>query len=426
MSNFNDIIQQKVSPFLGKVSKNPGVISITNGVLGTMPLTLGTALIAVAVNFPVPAWTNWLAATGLDVQAKAIITGSSELTGLFLAFLIAYSYSKLKGSDGITGGVLALGSFLMLAPQKIKLQDGSAIDGFSKSYLGSNGIFVAMIIAILIASLYCYLDKKGLVIKLPDSVPEMVTRSLGPTFIAMIIFTIVFIIRASISYTSFGNIFDVINILIGKPIVNFGSGPWALVAVMMLVNLIWFFGIHPNTILSVYVPVIISATMGNIAAFQAGQPMPYLVFAAISMLVNIGGAGNTLALSIDMLLFSKSERYKTLSKLAIIPNLFNINEPVIFGTPIIFNPIYFVPMVITPLANALVGFAFIKLGAFNSLNPVIQLPWTTPIPIAALISTGIMAALAVCCAIAVSALIYFPFYKYADNLAYKEEQRGNV
>ncbi len=422
MSKLNSILEEKVTPMLGKFSQNAGIVSITNGMLGTMPLTLGTALIAVAVNFPVPAWTNWLAATGLDVQAKAIITGSSELTGLFLAFLIAYNYSKLKGADAMTGGILALGTFLMLAPQKIKLPDGSFVDGFSKSYLGSNGIFVAMIIGLLIASLYSSLNKKGLVIKLPDSVPEMVTRSLSPTFIAMIIFAIVFVIRVLVSYTSFGNVFDMVNILIGKPVMNFGSSPWALVAVMTLVNLIWFFGIHPNSILGVYIPVLMSATMGNIAAFQAGEAMPYFLFAVISLVVNIGGAGNTLALAIDMVLFSKSKRYKTLSKLAIIPNLFNINEPMIFGTPIIFNPVYFVPMVTTPLANALVGLLFFKLGAFNSLNPVVQLPWTTPLPIVGLITAGIMAAVAICCAIAISALIYFPFFKYADNKAYKEEQ----
>jgi PTS system cellobiose-specific IIC component len=422
MSNFQATIEQKVVPVMSKISSNHVIMSITAGMMATMPLTLGTSIVAIIANFPITAWTNWLATTGINVHTSAVIGGTTELLGLFLAFIIAYNYGKLKGSNPMTAGVLSLGSFLILMPQKYKLPDGKMINVLQKTYLGSSGIFVAMFTAILVAALYSYLDKKGFVIKLPESVPEMVSKSLGPTFIAMIMFMVILFVRIGFGYTSYGNIFDFINSTIAKPIMYIGTSTVALIVIYSLGNLFWCFGIHPSSLLSVLTPVFMTAITTNIADFQGGKSLTYLAFMIVYFFVMLGGTGSTLGLAIDMVLFSKSERYKSLGKLAIIPNIFNINEPLIFGTPIIFNPIFMLPMTLAPVILGSIGLFLVKLGVYNTFNPTIKMPWTMPAPITHLLNTGVLASLGVCFAIVISALLYYPFFKYADKQALKEEQ----
>ena len=421
MSNFSQTFEQKITPIMGKISANKVITALTRGMMAVMPISLGTCLIAIIGNLPIPAWTNWLASLGITPHINAVIGGTTELFALFIAFTIAYNYGKLEKVDGMTVGVLSLASYLVLMPQKIKISDEKILDALSKNYLGSSGIFGAMIIAILVSILYCYLNRKGIVIKLPDSVPEMVTKSLEPTFIAMIIFAIVFLVRIGFASTSYGNIFDCINTVVGKPMMYFGASPYAVIGTYIITNLFWCFGIHPNTLGSVYLPVVMTAIMGNIGAYQAGQPLPYLEFGALGHYLLIGGTGCTLGLVIDMVLFAKSERFKSLGKLSIIPSFFNINEPIIFGAPIIFNPIFMVPMVLSSVVSGGVGLLFVKLGAYNTFNPVAQFPFTLPFPINALLSTGIMAFVGVCCGIVATAVLYYPFFKFADKQALKEE-----
>lgn len=423
MSNISKTIEEKVMPVMGKMSENNAIKALTVGMMATMPLTLGTCLIAIAVNFPIKAWTNWLAKTGIDVHMNAVINGTTQIIALYIVFAIAYNYAKNKRHDGMTAGMMALGSFIVLMPQQLKMGK-VAIFALTKDYLGSTAIFGGMIIALLIAQLFCFLDEKGLVLKMPDSVPEMVSKSLSPTFIAVIVFAVVFLVRVGFAATPYGNIFDFITKTVGGPIMQFGASPWSVIVVFTLINFFWFFGIHPNTILSVYMPVLITAGTANVGAFQAGKPLPYFTFSAIAAYISLGGAGSTLGLAISMFIGAKSERFKAMGKLAIVPSIFNINEPLIFGTPIIFNPIFFIPMILSTPVGCAIGAIFIKLGAHAKMNPTIQLPWTMPSPVGAAISTGIFAALGICCAIAAVTLLYFPFFKYADKQALKEEQAG--
>ncbi|MGG0824741.1 PTS transporter subunit EIIC [Paenibacillus turicensis] len=420
--SWKDTIEQKVVPATAKISSNKVIMTLTASMMATMPLTLGTSIIAIIANFPIPAWTSWLAANGINAHADAVISGTTQILALFLAFIIGYNYAKLKGFNAMTSGVLSLGSFIILMPQTYALPDGKVIKVLQSSYLGSSGIFVAMLTGILIAVLYCFLEKKGFVIKFPDSVPDMISKALSPTFIAMIVFIVIFFVRIAFGMTSYGNIFDCINTLVAKPVMNFGSSPISLIIIYSIGNLFWCFGVHPSPILSPYVPVFITAMTGNIEAFQAGEPLPYLMFAVVSVYVMLGGTGCTLGLAFDMTFFSKSKRFKSLGKLTLIPNIFNINEPIIFGAPIIFNPIFMIPMTLSSVLTGSIGMLLVKLGAFNTLNPLIKMPWIMPAPITALIQTGVFAALGAIVAIIATAVLYYPFFRYADKMALREEQ----
>lgn len=421
MSGFRSYIEEKVIPATTKLSGNKVIKSLTSAMMATMPLTLGTSIIAIIGNFPVASWTKFLAEIGVADDTSAIIAGTTSILAIFLSFLVAYYYAQFNNKNAITSGVLGLGAYLALMPQNMALEDGKILNVLQKSYLGSAGIFVAMLTGILVAGLYCFLEDKGFVIKFPESVPEMISKSLSPTFIAMIMFLVIFIVRAGFGMTSYGNVFDFINKVVAAPIMSFGSTPLALITIYAIGNLFWCFGIHPSALLSVYIPVFMTAMTGNIEAFQAGQPLPYLAFIIVYFYIMMGGTGSTLGLAFDMLFFSKSERFKALGKLAIVPNLFNINEPIIFGAPIIFNPVFMIPMVLVPFLNGGLALLWVKLGFYANFNPAIKMPWTMPAPVNELMRAGVWAAVAAIVTIIATAILYYPFFKYADKMACKEE-----
>jgi PTS system, lactose/cellobiose family IIC component len=414
-------VDEKIVPFAQKIGENKVIQALQGGFMSTMPLTLGVCMIAILVNLPIPAWSTWLVETGIDVQMKAVMKAAMEMSALFLSFMIGYFNAHHRKSSGITGGLISMGAFLALIPHTITVEAG-IFDGISFDYLGSSGIFGSMVVAIAISSLFVFLERKGIVVKLPSSVPPMVSQSLSPTFIAIIIFTVVLFVRIGFSFTTYGNLFDFINQTIGSIVLSLGSSIGAGVAFWFLVHLMWFFGIHPNTLISLYIPVLAAVGLANREAFNAGLALPYLSFSAIMAFAQVGGTGNTLGLAIMLPFIAKSERYKALGKLSLGPGIFNINEPLLFGLPMMLNPIFFIPMVTTPLVNCAIGFAAYKIGIFNTVNPTISLPWITPAPITSLIGTGIGAMITAIIVIVVDALIYFPFVAKADKLAYAEEQ----
>lgn len=425
-----DRIADAAMPILSKVANNKAIQAIQNGAMATMPLTLGTCVIAVLYNLPFEAVQNLWTSTGIGTHMNEVIAVTMSLTGVYMSMMIGYYNAHLRGKNGVTGAIITLGSFLALMPHEIAYttEDGvsGVVSGLATSYLGSNGVFAGMILALCITGLYVWLDKKGLVVKLPDSVPPNVSASMAPTFSAMIIFTLILVIRVVFGMTSYGNYFDFINGVIGTPIMSLGSTPGAIITVSMLAAACWFFGIHPNTVIMIYYPVMMTLSTQNTEAFLAGEALPNLMFVGLFAYYALGGTGNTLGLALIMPFTAKSERYKALGKLAIGPGIFNINEPLVFGLPIMMNPIYFIPLVGSALANCLLGLLFFKLGVYNTLNPTVSMPWVTPAFITPFFTIGILGVLCACVAIAMDALIYFPFYKKADQMAYEEEQAASA
>ncbi|AMC92692.1 hypothetical protein AOC36_01410 [Erysipelothrix larvae] len=422
MSGIGQFVDEKIVPFAAKISENTVVKAIQYGAMATMPLTLGVSLLAILLNLPFEAWTTWLTTNGIDVHLAATIKVTMEIAALYMSFMIGYNNTALRGRSGVTGGIISLAAFLILAPQTIAY-DGGVVAGLNFDYLGSNGIFGGMIVAVIISSLFVYLDKKGIVVKLPESVPPMVSQSLSPTFIAIIIFTGVFFVRVGFGMTQYGNFYDFITTVLGQPIVNLGTSLPSVLALLVLINVFWFFGIHPMTLLSVYMPVLMTVGQANLTAFMAGETMPYLAFSASFAFYAVGGTGNTLGLALIIPFIAKSERYKALGKLSVGPSLFNINEPFIFGLPIMLNPLFLTPMVATSIVNTLLGYLAYTLGVFNTLNPTISLPWIMPAFITPFFTIGFAGVLTVVLIIVVDALIYYPFFRKADNLAYEEENQ---
>jgi len=354
-----------------------------------------------------------------------LLAATSTLTALYISFAIAYHFGKNEGANGLMTGILSVASFLVLMPQVIQADPYGeyVVAGLARNFLGSDGVFVAMLNALFIGRVYTWLMSKNLKLKLPEGVPPMVAESLSPTFVSMILFAVVLAIRVLVSLTPQGNVFALLNATVGGLVVNFGGSPWAGVAVFTLIAFGWFFGIHPTAMMSVYIPVMMTVGLANTEAFLAGEAMPHLHFSAMMGIIAVGGTGGTLGLSF-LMLRAKSAHFKAIGKVAVIPGLFNINEPFLFGVPLMLNPIFLVPMVANVAVAGVVVTIFYQIGAYNSMNPTVSMPWIMPAPIGAFFVGGWGMALAILTVIVAQAALYLPFFIIADRRALAEEKKA--
>jgi PTS system cellobiose-specific IIC component len=260
---------------------------------------------------------------------------------------------------------------------------------------------------------------------MPDSVPSNVARSftaLIPAFFVIVIFDL---IRIGFSFTAYDTAQAFIFQILQTPLTALGSSLPATIVVLLFEGLLWSFGIHGSNIVgAVMQPIWLSLTADNAAAFSAHEALPHIVnYQFYSNFIKVGGAGGTLGLAILCVFVAKSAQFKTLGKLAIAPGIFNINEPLIFGIPIVLNPVMMIPFIITPVVLAIVAYFAMATGLVDFTNGT-NLPWTTPPIVSGFLLNGWRGALLQVVQIGLSMAIYFPFFKLEDNKAYQLELEG--
>lgn len=423
MEKLQAFLDEHLQPLAEKLNKSDIIRSISAGMMGTMPITLGVAALSVLLYLPIGGWQTWLTNTGLLNIGMQVLNVTSNLLAPYVLISLAHAYAETKKINAVNSILLALGVYLILVPLNVIEGEYSSTYTITTTYLGSNGIFVAMILGILIPAIYRHLIKH-VGIKLPDTVPPMVTNSLSPTFVAMILFMCAYLVKFGFSLTPFGNFIDFFNTVIGAPVMKLGASVPALLIAYTFSNLLWFFGIHPAAILNIYAPAMAIAMSANVQAYMsgtAGAGLPYLAFSLVYLFLTMGGSGVMLGLSLSMLT-AKSERYKALRNISFVPSIFNISEPIMFGMPVVLNPIFFFPMVFSVPVIGIVCFLLAKLGLGGAYNPLIQAPWIMPTPVTAFLQGGFGYLVMALAAVALSVLIYYPFFKVADNEALKEEQ----
>ena len=251
-------------------------------------------------------------------------------------------------------------------------------NAFAFSHLGSASLFTAMIFGALALVVYIWLMKKDISIKMPDTVPPAVSKafvSLIPVIAALYVIAIVNYLFTLATGQVFG---DWLSAVIQAPLLHAGQSVGMVLLVTFLVQLLWFFGIHGSSVMQ---PVLDSiwqtSQLANIAAVQSHDPLPFKwVRGSWDAFAWYGGAGGTISLLIAILLVSKRADERTVAKLAFAPGMFNINEPVMFGLPIVLNAIYFIPFLVAPLVNTAIAYAVTLAGWVAPVQ--IQVPWITP------------------------------------------------
>lgn len=426
---------------MGKVSTWRPVRAIVAAGMASIPLTIvGSAFLVLGIiptAFPFP-FVQDLWAASFDKFAPLTLLAykcSMGILTLFFALVIGYEYTKIYAEedginlDPLNGGILSVFAFFMTIPELTFTKgsmalvaskttiNGWTVGGDSLARLSTSGLFTGILMAILAVQLYRLCVVRNWIIKMPEAVPEGVSRSftaLIPAFIVAI--TVILINGAFIMMGT--DIYKVISIPFGfvKNITNSIGG---IIVIYFLIHALWIVGIHgANIVMGLVNPILLANMAENING-------AHFAFAGefTNAYVTIGGSGATLGVCIFMAWFAKSEQLKMLGRASIGSSLFNINEPLIFGLPIVYNPILAIPFIMAPIVNAVLAFVVIDMGIVK--KAIAQTPWPTPVGLGAYLgATDIKAALLALICVIVASLIWFPFIKYYDNKLVAEEKEA--
>lgn len=407
-----------------------GRASIPFTIVGSMFLVLSVIPQAFPVSFIETIWENSIdKLSPLYLQAYNCTMG---ILSLYFAIVIGYEYTKIfvdeedLNVDPVYGALLSVFAFFLTIPELVISNntfdylnvDGATINGWtiggnSLDRLSTSGMFTAVLMSILAVQLYKTCIRW--VVKMPDAVPEGVSRSFSALISAAVVAIVVLIINGV--FVALGtDIYNVVAIPFGfvKNIANSWIG---IVVIYLLVHALWIVGIHgANIVMGLVTPILLA----NMAENANGAQIAY-AGEFTSSYVTMGGSGAMLLACVWLAFAARSSQLKMLGRAAMGPAIFNINEPLIFGLPVVYNPILALPFMIAPIVAATIGYWSIKLG-FAAVS-IMQTPWQTPIGLGAYVgSGGSIGALitALLCAVA-SFIIWYPFLKMYDNQLLKEE-----
>ena len=415
MNRFNLFMENHFMPFAGKMAEQRHLRAIRDGIITTMPLFIIGSIFLIIAFPPIPQWAEFMQPY---VKTLTIpVDATFGIMGLIAAFAIAYNLAKSYDMDALSSGVLSVVSFLMVTPHT---EDGNIPLGL----MGSQGLFVAILLSILTVEIFRFFNKRNIVIKMPDGVPPSVWRAFSALIPGFAIIVIVWGVGVLLDVTLGLSIHDVIGVMLKEPLQALGGSLWATLLAVFLIQLLWSAGIHGDSIVaSVMAPIWYSLAEQNAAAKVAGEAIPNIIsqqFVAIWLAV--GGSGMALALTILFIWRARSKHLKSLGKMTIWSSFFNISEPVIFGAPVVMNPLIIIPFMITPMIIAIVTYTSMSLGLVG--RPYLIVPWTTPAPISGLLTTGDWrGAVLMCINILIAMGIYYPFFRMWDKKLYQEEQQ---
>lgn len=393
---------------------------LTSGLTMILPVIIVGAFSSLFANFPVESYQEFIQRVGL----KEIFTlggqFSTNIISLIAVMSITYVYVQSKKIPAIIPSIISLIVFLILTP----LESVDETTYISFEWLGSAGFFVAILTAFAIGKIYVIMIKNEWILKMPKSVPTMVSQSFASLVPSAVIIMIAMILRYLFSLTGFGNIHSVIFTLIQTPITNLGNSLVALIIITLLSRLLWMMGIHGMLVLMpILLTVFMPLDLQNLEAYTNGQPLPNIVGLAFWILcTSIGGGGATLGLNFLMAFNAKSEQYKTLGKLSLPSGIFGINEPLIYGIPIVFNALYAIPYIFAPIVNLIVGYFLIQSGLVPAPSGASILGMPIPIFFVGLIQGSWKLGVMQIFFLVINTIMYYPFFKAGDRTLLLKEQ----
>ena len=431
-NGFSKKLEDKLLPVASKISSNIYLTSIRDGFATIMPLLICGSLFMVISNFPIDAWIKWLRATEINGNSLAsYFNAASDATfsimSIFAVLGIGYSYASKLKLNAIFGGIVAMMAWFLLMPFSFEFTPEGAdkalkVTGLTLDWLGSKGIFIGMICAFSAVKLYKWAIDRGWVIKMPDGVPPTVGvsfASLLPIGFCMIIFVV---IRFLFTLTPYGNAFNFVYSILQMPLQHIGGTLPAIIIVYLFAHILWFLGIHGTNITdSVFMPILYALSAQNLQNVQNGvAPTNIINVQFQNLFATFGGAGSTLSLLIVAVIVAKSARMKQTSRLSILPAVFNINEPVIYGLPIVLNPLLMAPFILVPTMNIIITYITMSIGLVPITNGALM-PWTTPPIVSGFLSCGWQGAVLQFVLIGLGCLVYYPFVKALDDNYRKTE-----
>ena len=355
-----------------------------------------------------------------------------DILGIIVVLGVTYKYTEAEGCDAFSAAVLALSAFIIIMKTTAIGEGGVEVGGvIPKLWAGSNGILAAIVVGVIVSKIFCYCEKNKVTIKMPESVPGGVQKAFAALIPAVIIFALFAIIYAVCNLLTDMTFPELVFAVIQTPLQSLTDTLGGGIVISALPSVLFWAGIHgPNIVSGITNPMLIANALDNQQLVNAGMSLfsnPQAKIVTIQMtdiFFKSGGCGMTLGFLIAAFIKAKSAQLKSISRLSFIPGLFNVNEPIIFGLPIVFNPYLLFPFVLAPVVAFIVTYFAIFIGFMPAFSAV-QVPWTTPPILAGLIVAGWQGAVVQIVNIIIATVIYFPFVISQDKANLKDEQESN-
>lgn len=439
MEKFMAFMDKYITPYAAKMGAQRHLVAVRDAFVAMIPLTIIGSLATLINNAPIKALSNFLADNTFGQQIKSlngdIWFGTLAIMALLLVIGVAYNLAKSYEENGLQSAMIATSIFILLIPQvaKIAIDGQPAVEGWGfigVTYLGTGALFTAIIIGILSTEVFIRLGKlKQLVVKMPEGVPPAVSRSFAkliPGMLTVVIFAVAgLLIRLAVDGQF---LTDLINKYLGIPLSNITDTLPSAILIAFFIHGLWFVGLHgANIALPFTGTMLTNLGAQNAEMIQNGAPLDQLHVLAgpfFDAFVFMGGSGVIIGLLIAIAIAGK--RRRDMLALGLAPSIFNISEPVIFGLPIVLNPIFGIPFVIAPIVTTIISYLSISFGL---VHPIIMatMPWTTPPILGGFMATGHWSGAVLCIVnIAVSILIYLPFVAMAEKMDARKMEMDQV
>lgn len=410
-----------------------GIIALKDGMLAILPLTVMGSIFLIISQLPFAGLNEWIGGIfGADWTEpfSQVYAGTFGIMGLISCFSIGYSYAKNSGADPLPAGVLSVSAFFITLRSYYQGALARPIpDAMEKVWFGGQGMIGAIIIGLAVGAVYTMFIEKNLVIKMPEQVPQAISRQFAAMTPAIAVFLGSMIVYSVSKAITGGTFIELIYKVIQIPLQGLtGSLPGA-VGIAFFISFLWWFGVHGQSVVNGIVTALLLSNLDfnkellSQGSLSLANGAHIVTQQFLDSFLLISGSGITFGLVIAMLFAAKSQEYKALGKVAAFPCIFNVNEPVTFGLPIVMNPLMFLPFVVVPVLAAIVVYVSVATGFLAPFSGV-TLPWSTPAIVSGFMVAGWKGALLQIVILAISTVCYFPFFKVLDNIAYKNEQAG--
>ena len=438
-------LEEKFVPMAAALGSQRHLVAIRDAFVAIMPVTIVGA-IAVLINniqgifaengLNVPSikdgYTNFIQSTGIYDVMSAINKGSINMMAILLVASLGYQMARGLDGDGIATSIVSMTCYLGIVPsvqsisnvvsweknaKLVEVATGDIASGaIAANKLDSNGMFVGMLLTILVAEIFVRLSRNDkLKITLPDGVPPAVANSF--TVLIPAIITVIGVVAAGIYIKRItgSDLWQIITKFVSAPLTNVADSVGTAALIMFLINFLWIFGLHgANIIGSVTTPIFTPLLYENTAAYEQGI-LPPNVINGVQVYSTIGGSGSTFGLILAILLFGKVQAEKTVIGISVAPGLFEINEPITFGIPIVMNPTYMLPFVAGPVILGIVSYLLMDANIIERV--CLSAPWVTPPVLYPFLATGggIKAAIYQVIEIVFVTALYTPFVMMSNK-----------
>lgn len=422
----------KLVEVAGMISNQRHIRAIRDAFASAIPVTIAAAFFLVVNNViigQIPGLSATTFGKFLMEVGTQVSKGTLDFLCVLVTFLIGYYTAKTYDCDGPLEGIISVASFIALAPNSVSLTD--AVDTtatitttgvLQSSVTGSSAMLIGVVAALICATLMCKLETiDAIKIKMPESVPTGVAKAFNGLVPAVIVISIFACLEVATRWISGSTIIDVMVKFLQTPLQSgFQSLPGILLYVF-LATFVFIFGVHGAFVFgAISGPILLQATTENSAAVAAGlAPTNIVTQSFLDVFVYMGGGGTMLCLVIALFIFSKRADERSVAKIGVVPSIFNISEPIMFGLPVVYNPIYAIPFCIVPICSTLIAYFATALGLVG--YTMVPIPWVTPPLLSGFLSTGdIRGAIVQLVIIVVGVAIYAPFVIVSNKVAEKE------